>query len=192
VLGSDYSVSLNADQNASPGGAVSYPLSGSPLATGEKLTLISNVPDLQSTNLTNGGGFFPAVINDALDKRTIVSHQNAEKLARAITVPVSDTAAPSLELPNVATRAGQFATYDADGSPSVAAGAASVPVSAAMAPVVAASTTSAALNALSRFYPVVNPSSGNIQGQGFANSHSLVYTDANTNFSSRRDQPAKH
>lgn len=35
---------------------------------------------------------------------------------------------------------------------------------------------------ISAFYPVVHPSSGNIQGSGFAVAHQLVYTDANVNF----------
>ena len=38
VLDSDYSVALNPDQGADPGGDITYPISGSPMASTHKLT----------------------------------------------------------------------------------------------------------------------------------------------------------
>ena len=54
VLGTDYSVTLNADQNANPGGTITLPVA---LATGFKLTATSGLENLQPTDLTNQGGF---------------------------------------------------------------------------------------------------------------------------------------
>jgi hypothetical protein len=61
VLNSDYTVSLNADQDANPGGNVT---TGIALATGYTLIVSSDVANLQGTELTNLGGFYPEVIND--------------------------------------------------------------------------------------------------------------------------------
>ena len=39
TLDSDYSVTLNSDQDATPGGTVTYPISGSPLPSTDKLSI---------------------------------------------------------------------------------------------------------------------------------------------------------
>ena len=75
VLNSDYSVTLNANQNNNPGGSVTYPLSGSPLAAGYKITVLGNLANLQPTDITNNGGFYPSVIEDALDRVVILVQQ---------------------------------------------------------------------------------------------------------------------
>lgn len=89
TLDSDYSVTLNANQNSSPGGSVTYPLSGAPLATGFKLTLSGSLPYEQPTGLTNQGGFYPQVVEDALDRCVIQIQQLAEQLSRAFRAPIS-------------------------------------------------------------------------------------------------------
>lgn len=99
VLDSDYSVTLNANQDVSPGGSVTYPLSGSPLAVGQRLTIVSNVPDLQQTDITNGSGFYPSVIENALDNSVILVQQTQEEVSRALTIPVSSPADVSTALP---------------------------------------------------------------------------------------------
>lgn len=118
VLDSDYSVSLNADQNTSPGGSITYPLSGAPLTALQTLTALSAAPDTQATQLTNTGGFFPQTVENMVDLRTIVSHQNSEALGRALKFPATDSA-PNPELPNAAARANQVLGFDANGDPSV-------------------------------------------------------------------------
>src|SRR5690349_20499961 len=56
---SDYLVILNADQDASPGGTVTY----SPaIASGTRLTILRSVPYTQAIDLKNQGGFFPEVL----------------------------------------------------------------------------------------------------------------------------------
>ena len=89
VLDSDYSVSLNADQNNNPGGTVTYPLSGDALPTGDTLTILGSVDYLQETDIQNLGGFLPEVIENALDRATIISQQLKERVDAALTLPVS-------------------------------------------------------------------------------------------------------
>ena len=76
TLTTDYTVTLSDDQNGNPGGSITLVSSGTPtnLPTGFNIVITSAVEPLQGTDLTNQGGFFPEVINDALDK-AIVLHQ---------------------------------------------------------------------------------------------------------------------
>lgn len=94
TLGVDYTVSLNPDQESAPGGTVTYPVSGAPLDAGEKLTLTGALPYQQPTAITNLGGFYPRVIEDALDRNTIQIQQVAEEVSRAIKAQVSGTGDP--------------------------------------------------------------------------------------------------
>lgn len=87
----DYSVTLNADQDTSPGGTVNKV---SALATGYLLTITSSVPNLQTLDLTNQGGFYPRVINAALDRVTILVQQVAEQVSRAVKTSISSSSTP--------------------------------------------------------------------------------------------------
>lgn len=91
VLDTDYTISLNADQNASPGGTVETLTA---YATGEKITVVSNVDFLQETDIQNQGGFYPEVIENALDKVTMQVQQVKEIADRAVTVPISSNVTP--------------------------------------------------------------------------------------------------
>jgi len=88
---SHYSVVLNPDQENAPGGIVTYPVAGAPLAQDQLLNILSVVPYEQPTDIQNQGGFYPQVIEDAFDRNTIQIQQLAEGLSRAILLPVSDT-----------------------------------------------------------------------------------------------------
>ena len=96
VLNSDFTVALNPDQDAAPGGTVTL---AAQLATGHRLTVTSAVPNLQPTDITNNGGFYPRVIEDALDRHVAQIQQIDEKVDRAlkvaITSPLGDQALPS-------------------------------------------------------------------------------------------------
>lgn len=94
VLASDYTVSLNPDQDASPGGTITYPVSGAPLATGEKLTVLSLLAYEQTTDLLGGGAFNARVIEDTFDRTVIQIQQLEERLDRALSLPASSTANP--------------------------------------------------------------------------------------------------
>ena len=98
VLSTNYTVSLNADQNASPGGSVTLLVAP---ATATYITLTSQLANTQNLSLTNSGGFYPQSINDALDKTVIQVQQLAEVTSRAITLPVSSTQQASTVLSNI-------------------------------------------------------------------------------------------
>lgn len=119
TLDSHYSVALNDDQDANPGGTVTYPVSGDPLATGETLTVIGSLPESQETDITNGGGFFPQVIEDRFDYITALVQQLREEINRTVRLPPSD--AGSSLLPTPAQRANTYLAFGANGVLEVAA-----------------------------------------------------------------------
>lgn len=88
-LDADYEVTLNDNQDQAPGGVVSYPISGAPMPTGFRLTISGNVPYAQPTSITNQGGFYPKVLEDALDRAVIQIQQLAEQLSRSFQAPIS-------------------------------------------------------------------------------------------------------
>ena len=96
TLTTDYTVTLNANQNTNPGGSVTMLTAP---ATGQSLTITSNVANLQPTAIANLGGFYPEVINDSLDRATIQIQQLDERLDRALVIPVSSTASTQLPTP---------------------------------------------------------------------------------------------
>ena len=126
VLDSDYTVALNADQNTTPGGDVTYnPLVGdppvsTPMPSTKKLTITSNVLQKQETDIQNAGGFFPEVIENAIDKATILIQQETEKAERTLRAPVTETSLSAL--PPAVDRANKILAFDASGQP-VAGGA---------------------------------------------------------------------
>lgn len=142
VLSTDYTVSLNADQNANPGGTVEYNPLGTPMASTHKLTITSAVQQLQTLDLTNGGGFFPQSITNALDRAIILIQQLALTVGRGLQVSVSDDV-PAV-LPNAVARALKFLSFDVNGDPTVSAGVSDTPVSLVMQPVVSAATLATA------------------------------------------------
>lgn len=97
-----YHVLLSSNQDASPGGHITM-LSAPD--TGEKITITSRVQNKQPLDLTNQGGFYPRVINDALDRLTILVQQIAEQVSRALTVSISSGADPGQVLQDVFTAA---------------------------------------------------------------------------------------
>ena len=90
VLNTDFTASVNEDQNSSPGGTIT--LSAGALATGYNLVITSDIENLQPTDLTNQGGFYPEVITDALDRATIQIQQLQEAVDRAALLPITSSA----------------------------------------------------------------------------------------------------
>lgn len=109
-LDSDYSVQLNADQDDSPGGSLTYPLSGAPMPSGNKLTILGGLVAAQSTDLTNVGRYLPQVVENAFDYAIILIQQLEEKMGRTL------QAAPGSEVELVfpAPSAGRFLRWRAD------------------------------------------------------------------------------
>lgn len=138
--GTDYSVTLNADQDTAPGGTVEKV---SALATDYLLTITSSVPNLQSLDLTNQGGFYPKVINAALDRLTILAQQNAEQIGRSVKVPISSSVTPDSLIAQLTQDAATAAAAASSASASETAAAASEGAAAGSATAAAASATAA-------------------------------------------------
>lgn len=90
---SDGSISLVASGYTVNTGSntVTYPNSGSPLAVGEKVTLIREVPLTQLTDYQNNGAFNAETLESALDKVTLIGQQLNEALSRSVKFPVDET-----------------------------------------------------------------------------------------------------
>lgn len=116
VLDSDYSVTLNSDQTASPGGSILYPITGNPMPAGSTLVATGALPYTQPTDITNSGGFYPSVIEDALDRLTIQTQQLAELGTRTLHFPVTEEDADG-EFPAALQRAGTVLAFDSLGNP---------------------------------------------------------------------------
>lgn len=89
VYGTDYSVSLNANQNSAPGGSISLTYA---LPAGRELIITSGIALLQPADLTNQGGFYPTVINDALDRLCIQLQQLQTDVTRSVKVSLFNPA----------------------------------------------------------------------------------------------------
>lgn len=91
TLTSQYTVSLNANQDTNPGGNVIM-ITAPP--TGYMLTLGSQVPQTQGLQIGSLGNFDPSAINGALDRLTILAQQLAEQVGRAVKTTFSSTTSP--------------------------------------------------------------------------------------------------
>jgi hypothetical protein len=98
TLDSDYSVTLNGDQVANPGGTITYPISGDPLATGETLTAAGALEYDQPADIPDGGNFNPTALENELDRIVMQVQQLAEENERGIRLALSSVGV-STELP---------------------------------------------------------------------------------------------
>jgi hypothetical protein len=74
------------------GGSVTYPLAGAPIAVGTKLTIVRTVPYMQTTVLSNQGGYYPEVVEARLDQIYMAMQQLAEIVGRTTVSSISDPA----------------------------------------------------------------------------------------------------
>ncbi len=74
------------------GGTVTYPLTGSPIAAGTKLTIVRTVPLTQLTTLSNQGGYYPEVVEQRLDLIYMALQQFDETISRFVAGSISDPA----------------------------------------------------------------------------------------------------
>jgi len=100
TLDVDYSVTLNPDQDASPGGTVTHPISGSPLSSSYSLTIFGDTDYTQDLDLSAGGNFNPVNIENALDRLSFQIQQLLEQLSRTLTLAVSSGSTTDLTLPS--------------------------------------------------------------------------------------------
>jgi len=119
VITSGFTVTLNADQDANPGGYITYPLSGSPMASPASLVAIGATAYSQPAAFSNVGRFLPEVHERAFDRQAILSQQLAEKLGRQLTIP-PDGPFPVTALPTRASRYDRLLCFaDLSGQPNV-------------------------------------------------------------------------
>lgn len=107
---SGITVTLNADQDTSPGGTVVFAVA--PTAT-QTIAIVDATELSQGTDLPTGGKYQAEVVENALDKLTILLQQIAELTGRALTLPAT-AASASTELP--APAAGKVIGWDDAGT----------------------------------------------------------------------------
>jgi len=123
-----FTVSLNSDQDSSPGGSITLvsPLAGhltpvpTPLLAGYTLRITTKRPPAQTLDLTNGGAFYPDVINAALDSLTVQVQQLAAQMAMCMQAPFVDDW-PGFTLPPAAQRANNLLAFDSQGNAALVA-----------------------------------------------------------------------
>ena len=84
VYGQDYSVEMNADQTATPGGTV---VLTTPIVKGNIFVVGSAVAYTQNMQLTNYSRFPPEIINEAMDRVVVQIQQIVELLGRCLKIP---------------------------------------------------------------------------------------------------------
>lgn len=139
IRGTHYSVTLNSNQDTNPGGTVNW--IGTPLSSAFTLVIGSKVASTQPANFTNLGRFYPRVLNDALDRLTIVVQQLAEEVSRSVKVGFSGLVSPDELVSTITTAASTAASSAADAA--AAAGVAGGLVDAAQDAIDAANAASA-------------------------------------------------
>lgn len=96
VYNSDYSVLLNPDQDATPGGSVT--LLGVAPPAGDRIAIAGNLDYTQPLDITNEDGYFPQSTENALDRATMLVQQLLEQTSRAVIQPLTDTSGDPLAL----------------------------------------------------------------------------------------------
>lgn len=108
------------------GGTFTYPLSGSPIASGTYLTLSRVTALTQGLALPAQGTVSPPTVEAALDKLTEIAQENADTYGRTLRGPVSDPSGLTYQLPSATARAGKLLAFDSNGNATVAASTAGV------------------------------------------------------------------
>lgn len=137
-----FTLTMNPPIDPNPtslGGTVNFPITGSPLAAGNQITIIRQLDPVQSVSLSNQSIIYPPVIEEEFDYLTLLFQQGSADFSRAFRVGLTDPI-PAV-VPPVGQRANQGAFFDALGNlvPGNVPGG-GVFISAAMQPVVGAGT----------------------------------------------------
>ncbi|API59643.1 hypothetical protein BSL82_10195 [Tardibacter chloracetimidivorans] len=110
VQGVDYTVTLNADQDATPGGIVNIVASAYPV--GADVYITSTVAATQGTSITSQSAFYPKVVENAFDRLTILIQQLKGGVSRALLLPIGEN---NLVLPTITKRAGKYLGFGTNG-----------------------------------------------------------------------------
>jgi hypothetical protein len=103
-----FAVTLNTDQNANPGGSVTYAL-----PAGKSLFVVGARELAQTTDIPPGGRFPQEQIEATFDSVVILLQQMADQLGRALTLPLSSSASSALPPPAANNLLGWNATATA-------------------------------------------------------------------------------
>jgi hypothetical protein len=88
TLGTDYTVTLNSNQDTSPGGTINYPVSGAALPVGSAIAIIGDLDYDQALDLPSGGNFSPTALENQLDRATMQIQQLKELSDRSAKMSV--------------------------------------------------------------------------------------------------------
>ncbi len=84
-----YSVTLNSNQDSSPGGFVTYPLTGLPIDSDVRLTVLGALDYDQPLDLPSGGRFSDVALENELDRIVMQIQQVAEVADRSLKSPAT-------------------------------------------------------------------------------------------------------
>jgi hypothetical protein len=96
------------------GGNITYLRGGVAIASGTSITIVRAVPYTQTTDLTNQGAYYPAVLEAALDRLDMQIQQLYATVRQVPRAPVTD--GNMIDLPTAADRAGKYAYFDGSGN----------------------------------------------------------------------------
>ena len=112
IAAADYTVTGIGDVG---GGSVTYPTSGSPIASTVRIIISRTIPLTQLIDIQNQDGFFPSVIEDQLDLMVMQGQQASDDIGVAIKAPVGDNIT-DFTLPIDTSRASKYLFFASDGS----------------------------------------------------------------------------
>lgn len=116
-LTTNYTVTLNADQDNNPGGNVTYPDTGDALTASQFVTILRAMPFTQETlDVAEGQAFSAPVVETGLDLATMERQELYEKIERTLTVvPGEDKPEDYLNQCEVARDAAEGFSQDSSG-----------------------------------------------------------------------------
>lgn len=117
VLDSTFTVTLNVDQEATPGGTVNYAVGGVATALPSGYTLVVTGDGLefeQTADLPQGGNFSPVVIENALDRIVMLLQRLWDGVRRSMRLP--DTASDNVSTVLPVPTANNFIGWDSNGT----------------------------------------------------------------------------
>lgn len=128
--------------NNATGGTVTYPLSGSPLISGQNITIQRVLPLKQQTSIKNQGAFYPAAVEAALDYGMMAIQQINDTLSLCVQVPEGSGITPADYLTTIQTDVNTTNANVSASASSAAAAAESAAESAASAVAASGAATS--------------------------------------------------
>ena len=116
VRGTQYTISLTSPPATSTLTVITTPTDYTP-ASGETLTILSNLPNTQDTALPLGGSLPSGSVEQMVDQAVRQIQQSEESLNRSLKFPKSDAASLSSDIPSSSNRAGKLLGFDGGGLP---------------------------------------------------------------------------